>query len=148
MVAASPPADGVIAAPALVVAQAVEATASPSAPAADPPATVAPVAEPLPVVIAAEAPRPGAADPKPAPSLAGMRAELSGLLRGMKEKSEEQRVAFFLTIPPFTAQAKALAPALGALSDTDINNVTAHIGVAELQGILALLPNGVARDGG
>ena len=149
MVAASPPADGVVAAPARVVAQAAEATAAPSAPAADPPAaTVAPVAEPLPAVVAAEAPRPGGADPKPTPSLAEMRAELSGLLRDMKAKSEEQRVAFLLTIPPFAAQAKTLAPVLGALSDTDIDNITAHIGVAELQGIVALRPNGIARHGG
>jgi len=77
-----------------------------------------------------------------------MRAKLSGLLRGMKARSEEQRVAFLRAIPPFAAQAQALAPALGALSDTDIDNITAHIGVAELQGILALRPNGIARHGG
>ena len=149
MVAASAPADGGVAAPARVVAQPAEATAAPSTPAADPPAaTVAPVAEPLPAVVAAEAPRPGGADAQPTRSLAEMRAELSGLLRDMKAQSEDQRVAFLLTIPPFAAQAKTLAPILGALSDADIDNITAHIGVAELQGIVALRSNGIARHGG
>ena len=85
-------------APARVVAQAAEATAARRHPLRTHPQRVA---EPLPAVVAAELLRslagPG---PKPAPSLAEMRAELSGLLRDMKAKSEEQRVAFLLHDSP------------------------------------------------
>ena len=55
--------------------------------------------------------------------------------------------SLFSHSPVLVAGSKRLAAA-GRLWETDIDNMTAQIGVAELQGIVALRLNGIARHGG
>ncbi len=115
---------------------------------AAPAATSAPIATPVdsPVSDAPPIPAPPVGS-KRAPSLAEMRAELSTVLRRMKAQPEYERVRFLQGIPPFAAQAAALAPVFERLSDEDIDNIAAQVPIAELQGVLALHPNGVSRHG-